>query len=88
MPADEPAAAEPPAVEMPADETPDSAGADSPEPAEAPLEHSEDYAALRERLRSMAPGSDNASAAPGQMPEESAEEPGWRRLFRKMAGVK
>jgi len=87
MPADEPAAAEPPAVDMPADETPDSAGADSPEPAEAPLEQSEDYPALREMLRGMTPGSGKA-AAPGQTPEQSAEEPGWRRLFRKMAGVK
>ncbi len=87
MPADEPAAVEPPADEMPADEQPDSAGADSPEPAEAPVGASEDYPALREMLRSMPPGSDN-TAAPGQMPEQSAEEPGWRRIFRKMAGVK
>ena len=83
----EPAAVEPPPVEMPAAEQPDSAGADSPEPAEAPVGASEDYPALREMLRSMPPGSDNA-AAPGQMPEQSAEEPGWRRIFRKMAGVK
>jgi hypothetical protein len=67
---------------------PDSADADIPEPAEAPVGASEDYPALREMVRSMPPGSGNAAADPGQTPEQSAEEPGWRRLFRKMAGVK